>query len=373
APTQAPPEAAPAAAPVYNQLRLGDRFPNLSQTIAEGRKFSFGAAAGRYQLFGLFLSADDPAARAAIDAVAARRDLFDDRHAAFMGVSVSRRDFEVHGLTNAEPGVRYVRDFDRSVSTACGATPLNVGVNATAPARRMWILVDPSMRVLQVWPLRETPVEEVIAAVEALPPPDRFGGASRPAPILMLPNVLEPELCRRLIDLYEQDGGQESGVHRNGGLVIDPGFKRRRDMEIVDRDLIDTLNNRLARRVTPEIEKLFFMRCRFVERHIVGCYSAADGGHFAPHTDNGPGLTAHRRFAVSINLCGGFEGGETVFPEYNNEGYKAPPGWAVVFPCAILHAVKPVTAGVRYAFLPFVYDDSGQAIRLAELEKAGLA
>ena len=54
----------------------------------------------------------------------------------------------------------------------------------------------------------------------------------------------------------------------------------------------------------------------------------------------------------------------------------APPGWAVVFPCAILHAVRRVTRGARYAYLPFVYDQAGQQIRnhwlakAAELERA---
>lgn len=44
----------------------------------------------------------------------------------------------------------------------------------------------------------------------------------------------------------------------------------------------------------------------------------------------------------------------------------------MVFPCAILHAVRPVTSGARYAFLPFVYDQAGKEIRDAERIKAGL-
>lgn len=55
------------------------------------------------------------------------------------------------------------------------------------------------------------------------------------------------------------------------------------------------------------------------------------------------------------------------------DGYKAPLGWAVVFPCAILHAVRRVTHGVRYAYLPFVYDEAGRAIREAELARAAEA
>jgi predicted 2-oxoglutarate/Fe(II)-dependent dioxygenase YbiX len=101
----------------------------------------------------------------------------------------------------------------------------------------------------------------------------------------------------------------------------------------------------------------------------VGCYSAEADGHFGPHRDNRQGMTAHRRFAVSINLTDDFEGGEVVFPEYNTLGYKARAGWAVVFPCAALHQVNYVRKGTRYAFLPFVYDQSGRDMRDAELAR----
>ena len=165
--------------------------------------------------------------------------------------------------------------------------------------------------------------------------------------MLVLPNVFEPSLCRHLIKLYDAQGGTDSGVMRDDSGVIDHSFKSRKDYTIEDQDLCQVLLGRIARRVVPEIRKLFFMEITRMERYIIGCYAAEDHGHFQPHRDNGPGLTEHRRFAVSINLNSGFEGGAVRFPEYNLRGIKAPPGWAVVFPCAILHAVSPVTAGRR--------------------------
>lgn len=106
-----------------------------------------------------------------------------------------------------------------------------------------------------------------------------------------------------------------------------------------------------------------------MERYMVGCYSSEDGGRFRPHRDNNSEITAHRRFTVPINLNDDFEGGEVSFPEYNPRGIKAPSGWAVVFPCAALHMVSRVRRGRRYAFLPFVYDEVGDAIRQAYLAK----
>jgi hypothetical protein len=36
----------------------------------------------------------------------------------------------------------------------------------------------------------------------------------------------------------------------------------------------------------------------------------------------------------------------------------------VVFSCSLLHEVLPVTAGRRFAFLPFLYDEAAARLRL---------
>ncbi|MBE7217288.1 MAG: 2OG-Fe(II) oxygenase [Caulobacteraceae bacterium] len=353
----------------FRQLSPGDPFPWLGQRVASKPHFAFDTMAGRYQLFGFFMAACDADARAAIEAVHRSRQLFDDRHCSFIGVSITRAD-EGCGLRDLLPGIRFAWDFDHALSRACGAVPEDSDPEAPTPCRRCWVLVDPSLHVLRVFPFGGPEASAaVMQAVAQLPEPDLFGGVRRPAPVLVLPNVFEPELCAALIAAYDAAGGEESGVHRNGQGVIDAGFKRRKDHTVTDAAMLAQINGRITRRVLPEIEKLFFMRAQYIERHIVGCYAALDGGHFGPHRDNRQGLTAHRRFAVSINLNAGFGGGEVVFPEYNLQGCKAPPGWAVVFPCAILHQVRPVTSGARYAFLPFVYDEGGRAIREAELAR----
>ena len=212
-------------------------------------------------------------------------------------------------------------------------------------------------------------IEALFDRMDTLPHPSRFAGFEIPTPFLVLPNVFDRPLCRHLIGLYDQQGGNESGVIRDGTHVLERGFKSRKDFEINDNRLVGHLQGLIVRRVLPEIERRFFMKITRMERYFVGCYSDEDGGHFRPHRDNNPGFTTHRRFAVSINLNDDFNDGEVSFPEYNSRGIKAPPGWCVVFPAAILHAVSRVTRGRRYVFLPFVYNEGGAAIRQAYLEE----
>ena len=129
--------------------------------------------------------------------------------------------------------------------------------------------------------------------------------------------------------------------------------------------MIETLQQRVKQRVAPEIEKLFFMPITRMERYIIGCYTAEDGGHFHAHRDNTTRGTAHRRVAVSVNLNEDFDGGEVSFPEYGQRSFKPPVSGAVVFSCSLLHAVSKVTRGRRYAFLPFLYDDAAAKVREA--------
>jgi predicted 2-oxoglutarate/Fe(II)-dependent dioxygenase YbiX len=183
----------------------------------------------------------------------------------------------------------------------------------------------------------------------------------------LLPNVFEAELCERLINLYRASQPEDSGFMREeSGLTvsaIDHAHKQRRDVGIADEVLIGTLKQRVIRRVVPEIRKAFQFNVTRMERYIVAGYSDVHGGHFKPHRDNTTKGTAHRRFALSVNLNDDYEGAEIGFPEFGDRTYKTGAGGAVVFSCSLLHTVKPIRRGTRFVFLPFLYDDAAAAIR----------
>ncbi|MCX7644448.1 MAG: 2OG-Fe(II) oxygenase [Rhodobacteraceae bacterium] len=346
-------------------LAAGDPAPTFVQRSPSNPRYTFDTAAGRYLVLALLPGAQSPEGRAALAAVAARRQLFDDRFACLFVASADPDDEAAGRPGNSLPGIRCLWDGDRKVARLYGAAPRE-GEGAFLPRL---VVIDPTMRVIEVAPLTADP-EAAGAALDRLarlPPPERFAGIELQAPVLFLPRVFEPELCARLIAAYEAQGGEVSGFMREeGGRTVgvhDTRHKSRRDVTVSDPALVQAINDRIRRRVVPEIAKVHQFRATRMERYLVGCYDAGEGGHFAPHRDNTTPGTAHRRFAVSINLNDDFEGGEVSFPEYGPRGFKAPTGGAVVFSCSLLHAVSRVTRGRRYAFLPFLYDDAAAAIR----------
>jgi predicted 2-oxoglutarate/Fe(II)-dependent dioxygenase YbiX/peroxiredoxin len=345
----------------------GEPAPAFTQRAPGNPRYVFDSAAGRYLVLCFLHSAGHPVAQGALRAVLARPDLFDDRFAAFFAVSTDPADEAEGRIANRIPGYRVIWDMDLSASRRYGA------VNAEGARLGVWVVIDPTMRVIDTIPFRGdgTDAQAALDVLAAQPPPDRFAGFPLQAPILYLPRVFEPALCERLIALYDAQGGELSGFMRQvDGRTVgvhDPNHKVRRDVLVEDQTLIAVLRDRILRRVVPEIAKVHQFKVTRMERYLVACYDGQEGGHFAAHRDNTTTGTAHRRFAVSVNLNDGFEGGEVSFPEYGPRGFKAQAGGAVVFSCSLLHAVSRVTAGRRYAFLPFLYDDAAARIREANL------
>ena len=184
------------------------------------------------------------------------------------------------------------------------------------------------------------------------------------APVLVVPDVLEPAFCERLIGIHEADN-VPSGVMRDGAEggteVFDSDLKNRRDHFVAEPALFNEIKWRIGRRVLPEIYKAFHYRVTGVEEFKIVRYDAANGGYFRPHRDNNSLAGAHRRFAMTLNLnTGDYEGGYLRFPEYGPHLYRPQRGAAVLFSCTLLHEAMPVTAGSRYVLLSFLYGDDGK-------------
>jgi peroxiredoxin len=349
--------------------QLGEPAPWFDVCSPVNPRFSFDTLAGRRVLLCFFGSAGDPLSRDILDEMLRHRDRFNGRDATFVGVSVDPADEATGRIAEELPGFHVFWDFDRSVSRLFGLAAEGAGSGSPLDGyHRATFLLDERLRILAIQPFEHGPQQRLLHYFSLLPPLEGERLAAVQAPILVVPHVFEPPLCQVLIDYYEQRGGQESGFMREVGgktvLVYDYDHKRRRDEEIVDEALRNKCMFRIHDRLVPEIHKAFQFRASHIERYIVACYEAETGGHFRAHRDNTTRGTAHRRFAVSLNLnTGQYEGGYVRFPEFGRQLYTAPAGGAIVFSCSLLHEATRVTSGRRYAFLPFLYDEDAVQVR----------
>jgi len=185
-------------------------------------------------------------------------------------------------------------------------------------------------------------------------------------PILMVPEVLSPADCRRLIQIYETRGQTfvEPG-HGDDHMSSDykmriPEYGRgdRIDHWLVERGTISFIDGRLSSRLFPEIRKAFQYSITQRERMRIGCYTGSRGGELHGHRDDTELIVTHRRFAMSLNLnTEEYEGGELRFPEYGNQLYSPATGAAIVFSCSMLHEALEVRSGRRFVLLAFLFGD----------------
>jgi peroxiredoxin/predicted 2-oxoglutarate/Fe(II)-dependent dioxygenase YbiX len=360
-------------------LSIGEPAPWFTAATTKNPTYQFETVAGRYVVLCFFKSAAELASQQVLTDLSEHRALFNDQTCCFFGVSIDPEDQS--RLADQLPGVRFFWDFDQAVSKLYGVVNDDgvEGDRSQNTYQSCSYILDERLRIAAVLPFSpqsETHVNQLIEALSKLPPLPEPNPASVQAPVLVVPRIFEPEFCQTLIGYYNQLGGEPSGFMRQVDgrtlYISDDSFKRRRDQDIVDESLRTAAVSRLLNRLVPEIEKAFQFKATRIERHIVACYDSESKGFFRPHRDNTTKGTAHRKFAVSLNLnTGEYEGGLLRFPEFGRQTYTAPAGGAVVFSCSLLHEATPVTAGCRYAYLPFLYDDAAAKIRQANRQFIG--
>jgi len=345
-------------------LVVGEPAPWFIAASTTNPKYHFGSVAGRYVVLSFLGSTSIENSQVFLKNLSQIRHFFDDDFCCFFGVTIDPEDEGRSLIKEQLPGIRFFLDFDHRISQQFGV------MNEEGLYVQCTFILDERLRILSVIPFTadtSSHIQILEKYLNQLPPLPQ-GEATIQAPILVVPRIFELSLCQALMDYYNKNGGAASGFMRevNGQTVAirDEQFKRRRDQEIEDETLKNAAMYRIHDRLVPEIHKAFQFYANRIERHIVACYDSETGGFFRPHRDNTTKGTAHRRFAVSLNLnTGDYEGGLLRFPEFGQQTYTAPPGGAVVFSCSLLHEATPVTKGKRYAYLPFLYDDAAAKIR----------
>ncbi|MGH8901627.1 MAG: 2OG-Fe(II) oxygenase [Egibacteraceae bacterium] len=268
-----------------------------------------------------------------------------------------------YAIAGGRPAVLVFRDGEVSLYDVDLPAPLEVladlegMVSATygATDRATAYVLDPNLRVLGMLELGDG--ELASAQVHAL----LDGAMPVLAPVLLVPHVLSEQACAWLIDLWAAQDTRATGVEatQEGQRkeVLSDAHKRRRDHTVTDPQVSGRIAGTVGRALMPELRKAFAYHATRFEGFKIGCYDAATGGFFRPHRDNLSPATAHRRFALTLNLNDDYSGGQLRFPEYGPHLYRPPAGGALVFSCSLLHEVLDITEGRRFVLLSFLYGD----------------
>jgi peroxiredoxin/predicted 2-oxoglutarate/Fe(II)-dependent dioxygenase YbiX len=351
-------------------LEVGDRAPLFILPSTVNPKFHFSSVSG-YPIVLFFFGS---AALAPVQKILKDFEAYNHELEAFpvyrFGISIDPKDRVLNRISLLAPSLVTFWDEEKEVSKKYGVCETPEG--GAISYKPQTLILNSNFQVLAVIPIgkAEQHFQEVLTFLKSLPPREPGYLMKSHAPVLLIPKVFDPQFCRFLIDLYQTNGGDASCVMREieGKTVgiLDDNFKKRKDYFIRETKLLNQINDLIWRRVKPEIQKAFQFSITRFERYLVACYDGNTGGYFSPHRDDDTQGTIHRRFAMTLNLnVGEYTGGYLHFPEYAPHGYQGESGDAIVFSCSLLHAVKPVTSGQRFALLSFFYNDEDAKIRKA--------
>lgn len=346
------------SAAAAERIILGDPVPWFNAPLLGEGSFSLQVAAGRWIVLSFLGSPANPRANEEIAALLGDGQLFDEERLVFYGLfTAPPADVAAYAKLSTS-AISFLADYDGAISRRYGAG-----------AMPRTIVLDPMLRAVANigWDYPQGHAQTVRNVLAGLPAVDDCAGVPLTAPVLILPRVFDFALCDFLVDVYQKLGGTDSGFLLDSegktSTVVDYRIKRRNDLLLSAPQLRDLVRGQIVRRLLPAVDRFFQFQATRMDRYIVACYDSELGGHFYRHRDNDNAGAQHRRFAVTINLNGDYDGCDLIFPEFGRRSYRAPHGGAVVFSCGALHQVTPITRGRRYAFLAFLYGEADAVLR----------
>lgn len=269
-------------------------------------------------------------------------------------LGISRRQSQENRIVSErlELPFKLLSDPEGEIYRACGLEPAPPGCEVVG------FVLDQQSRIADIMGGNETLAERALRSLRANLDEQRHDTLGAHAPVLLVKRVLTPEDCRRLIQYWHRpvrtwstDGFVCEGYEVESGDFKVQGEEPYKVLQMVVRDseLQRYLDAKIIRRIKPAVQKAFQTSFSKREEYRIAAYDSASGDHLAAHRDNPTAKTRHRRFTVSVALnAEEFEGGALQFREYGRQEYLVETGSAVVWSCALLHEVLPVTAGRRF-------------------------
>jgi peroxiredoxin len=185
-------------------LAYGEPAPWFTAACTSNNNFHFSSVGGRYVVLSFFESARRADSRRILQDIFQSQGIFDDYNACYFGVTIDPDDQRLERVREQLPGIRFFWDFDKSISLAYGAIDaiLTDVITTDGAYRAHSLVLDPLLRVVASIPFdnaMDTHVQRLAKILSMLPPVGPPTLAAPQAPVLVVPRIFEPELCRMLI------------------------------------------------------------------------------------------------------------------------------------------------------------------------------
>lgn len=337
----------------------GAPIPSFDVKDESGRplRFADDYLCGKTMLLVILNTASKERAKLVLSAVATQVSALESADIAVVGFSANASAAENRALKQ-DTGFVWPLPAD-----ATGQQLAALGLHKGSGVSDRLIWVSPR-RTVHAWYDEADNIGPILETIMTHQPSQPVGEMPMHPPVLIVPDVLTREECGELIKSVETNvpfsvrpprSGEFSGDYQIP--VYDHNRQDRVDHIIRDERTQRFLDERIFSRIVPVIKKSFaFDVTRREDLHIAR-YEGHREGNVIGHRDNVTAATGHRKFALSLNLNDDYEGGDVVFNEYSNIGYRGQAGAALIFSSSLLHEVRETMSGIRYTLISHLFNE----------------
>jgi len=171
--------------------------------------------------------------------------------------------------------------------------------------------------------------------------------------------IFTPEECSKIIQIGKATSLSRAVVVKNdGNTVFHPLIRHAKIARMIPDNNADWIFKTICAAISRANSARWHYELKSIDRIEFAEYSL--GGHYVWHTDLGPGRNITRKLSFSVQLSAptAYIGGKLQFLR----GYMRRPasrglGSITIFPSFMVHRVKPLLFGKRYALVGWVKGD----------------
>lgn len=330
-----------------DNISLGQKLPHIVLPDHRGRRFDFLQLRGRALVVFYFLNNTRALCAQQIQAFKTQMEEFRAQGVTIIGISQDEVLAQKECVERLSIPFPLLADPHLTVAKELGiARWINAGPKEAVEVTRTTLVIDGDLRIRAIYKPKKDLKDHVKGLVQALPNilPELLQQKTAPhAPLLMIPTVIEPGLCQRI--LAEKK---------------------------ISQPFLSYIDKRLYTRVVPEVIKAFQYKPTRRELPIILTKEVTPPYPVTRFCSNSTPQTAHRRYAVQIWLnTDAFKGGGISFPEFGRGIYKPRIGDALVYSCGLLQENILVKEGEEHRLVSYFYDEQMAQVREDTARKRG--
>ncbi len=324
---------------IFAPKNKGERLPRIVLQDERFKSFDLNHLIGKPVVIFYFLSIHHPFCLELLKIIQSKINLFREKGVSVIGISPNSSLDLYESAKKLNILFPLLSDPEFQAAKALGIVlTAKAGPKEAIEVRRATLVLDSTLRIRKQYYPKQTNahVLQILDELSEVLPENQPYIVKTHAPVLLIPNVIEPGLCNEI--------ASRKNLHPPFNSYVD---------------------KRLYERVVPEILKAFYFKPKKRKDPIISVYTPDNKGPTKLFRVHAQEHDAPYQYAIVIALSAPdeYKGGGICFPEYSLGIYKPQLGEAMVYSTFLLQEILPVISGQALMLMSYFYDEETEIFR----------